>query len=149
MNDKQLEVFVDSIVHYFDTITDDEAAVGTPFLVNSINEHISEFTGVIGISGNHKGSVFFTAPKNMLMYILAQLGIRSTVEDNLLDIVGEVTNTFSGNARKTFGEEFMLSVPIVMKGMSDNIRVSKVVEIYVIPIIWRNLKANLIVNLED
>ncbi len=148
MNDQNLAVFVDGISHYFSTLSDRPAVIGAPFLIQNINDYLLDYTGIIGISGNHKGSVFFSAPKTMLVHLLSALGVISTQEDKLMDLVGELSNTISGNARREFGDEFMLSVPIVLKGKSDAVKISKVVEIYVIPVLWLNLKANLIINLE-
>lgn len=149
MKDAHLEVFVDGVVNYFNTISAKPAQVGTPFLINNINSYLMDFTGIIGISGNQKGSVFFTAPKSLLVHLLRDLGIMSIRDEKLMDLVGEVGNTISGNARREFGDQFLLSVPLVLKGKSDDIAIAKTVEIYVIPIVWRHAKANLIINLES
>ena len=146
MNERNLEVFVDGASRYFGTVTDTEAQVGTPFLIQDVNKYLLDYTGIIGISGNHKGSVFFSAPNSLLTKLIAQIGIITTQEEKLMDLVGEVSNTISGNARREFGDQFMLTVPIVLKGKSESVRVSDVVDIYVIPIHWRNTNANLIIN---
>jgi len=85
----------------------------------------------------------------MLRQLLAAIGILESGEDKMMDLVGEVSNTVSGNARRTFGDQFMLSTPIVLKGKSDSVKVSKVEEVYVIPIVWRQHQANLIISLEE
>lgn len=149
MKQHSLEVFVEGAAHYFNTVTDSEAQIGTPFLIQDINKYLYDYTGIIGISGNHKGSVFFSSPTILLTKLIAQIGILTTQEEKLMDLVGEVSNTIAGNARSEFGDRFMLSVPIVLKGKSDNIRVSDVVNIYVIPINWRTTSANLIINLDE
>jgi len=149
MNNEKLQIFVDGVTNYFETVSTEPATVGTPFLIKNINEYLSDFTGIIGISGNQKGSVFFTAPRPLLVHLLNDLGILSTRDDKLMDLVGEVSNTISGNARREFGDQFLLSVPVVLKGSGDDIAIAKTVDIYVIPIVWRHLKSNLIINLES
>lgn len=149
MNNENLKVFVDGVTNYFETVSNESANVGTPFLISDINKYLMDFTGIIGISGNQKGSVFFTAPRPLLVHLLNDLGILSTLDDKLMDLVGEVSNTVSGNARRQFGDQFLLSVPVVLKGTSDDIAIARSVEIYVIPIVWRHLKSNLIINLES
>ncbi|EGG94094.1 hypothetical protein IMCC1989_305 [gamma proteobacterium IMCC1989] len=149
MNDDNLKMFVEGTSHYFETVTQKPAVIGAPFLIKDINKYLSDYTGVIGISGNYKGSVFFTAPQSMLRQLLAAIGILESGEDKMMDLVGEVSNTVSGNARRTFGDQFMLSTPIVLKGKSDSVKVSKVEEVYVIPIVWRQHQANLIISLEE
>ena len=66
-----------------------------------------------------------------------------------MDLVGEVSNTISGNARMKFGEQFMLSVPVVIQGKSQAVKISNVAQTYVIPLSWKNFKANLIINLQE
>lgn len=149
MKERSLEVFVEGVAHYFNTLTDTPAQIGTPFLTTDINKHLYDYTGIIGISGNHKGSVFFSASTILLTNLISQIGIITTQEEKLMDLVGEVSNTISGNARREFGDQFLLSVPIVMKGKSDNVKVSAAVSIYVIPIVWRDKKANLVINLNE
>ena len=148
MKDESLAVFVDGVSHYFKTLSDKPAVIGAPFLTKDINEHLSDFTGVIGISGNNKGSVFFTAPKRMLTHMISAMGVLSTQDDKLMDLVGEVSNTIAGNARGEFGEQFLLSVPVVIQGKTQTVKISSVAQIYVIPIAWHNAESNLIINLE-
>ena len=149
MKDANLEVFVDGAANYFNTVTDTEAKIGTPFLIQDVNQYLLDYTGIIGISGNHKGSIFFSAPSTLLTKLIAEIGIITTQEDKLMDLVGEVSNTISGNARREFGDQFMLTVPIVLKGKSDDVRVSSITNIYVIPIHWRSTNAHLIINLDE
>ena len=148
MNDASLAVFVDGVSNYFQTLSDKPATVGAPFLTNDINEHQSDFTGIIGISGNRKGSVFFSAPQRMLVHMITALGVLTTQDDKLMDLVGEVSNTIAGNARSEFGEQFLLSVPVVIRGKSESVKISNVAETYVIPIAWHNAKSTLVINLE-
>ena len=65
----------------------------------------------------------------------------------LQDMVGEVANTLSGNARRSFGSNFMISVPVVLMG-GEKIRVPASIKTFVIPIIWRQMRSYLIVCLE-
>ena len=148
INEAHLHVFIDCVVRYFDMVSDFKASVGSPYLISNVGEKLDEYTGIISISGSMKGSIFFTASKAMLAYLLRDLGsFISTEEHKLLDLVGEIGNTISGNARAEFGEQFILSVPLVMKGKSEQLAVSETYQIFVIPIVWKQQKANLIINL--
>jgi len=104
---------------------------------------------VIGITGNHKGSVFFSTTRRLAVHLLSDMGVMTTRDEKLLDLVGEVCNTVSGNARREFGDQFMLSTPVMIQGKSENVRVTDIASIYVIPIVWRDLNANLIINLNE
>jgi len=149
MKDEKLAVFVDALANYFDTTTDSKANIGTPFLIKNINEYLDDFTGIIGITGNHKGSVFYTTPKRMAIQLISSMGLMTTKDSKLMDLVGEVCNTISGNARREFGEDFMLSVPLVLQGKGSDIAVSNVASVYVIPIVWQDSKSHLIINLTE
>lgn len=92
MKEKSLSVFVDGLTNYFNTVSSDKAKVSTPFLIQDINEYLFDFTGIIGISGNHKGSIFFTAPRIMMVKLISEVSAQTTKDEKLLDLVGEVSN---------------------------------------------------------
>lgn len=149
MKAQELAVFVNSISNYFTVTTDETAKVGTPFLSSDIGSYINDFTGVIRITGNYKGSVFFSAPSRMLMHCLRSLGLSTTQDSKLLDLVGEISNTVSGNARSELGEGFLISTPTMIQGTADGHVESELVKNYIIPIEWHMLTANLIVNIRE
>jgi chemotaxis protein CheX len=63
------------------------------------------------------------------------------------DLVGEVANTISGNARRDFGRDFVISVPSVLSGERPEIPQKPGSRSFVIPINWRSHSAKLIVSL--
>lgn len=148
MNDQSLKVFVDCVANYFNTVSSHPAKIGAPFLIQNVNEYLNDYTGIIGISGNQKGSVFFSCSQRALVLLLSELGVLQSNEERLMDLVGEVCNTVAGNARREFGDQFMLTVPVVIKGEAEKVKVAAVTKIYVIPVLWRKMKANLIINFE-
>ena len=106
-----------------------------------------EYTGVIAISGARKGIVYFTAPRGMLTVLLMRMQETDTSEENIMDLVGEVANTISGNARRDFGKtsssRCRRSSRTTRRRSPRRIRAS-----YVIPINWRTHSAKLVVCLE-
>ena len=68
--------------------------------------------------------------------------------ENLCDLVGEITNTLSGNARRDFGQQFQISVPAVLSGRDGKLDYPKTGRPIIIPIEWRNYHARLIVCLQ-
>jgi len=148
MEEKDLKVFIDGAVHYFAQVSGDAARVGTPYLMSTPVAASKGYTGIIGVSGERRGNVYFTAPQVLVKVLLMSLGETETTHENMCDIVGEVANTISGNARKAFGKQFMISTPIVVSGESQNITVSRQVRSYVVPIAWRGYEAGLVISLE-
>lgn len=146
MDEHQLRAFVEIVQHYFEQTSKRGAQIGSPYLADLASLPIFDYTGVIGISGARRGCVYFTAPARMLRNLLLRLGEADVSEANLADLVGEVANTISGNARKTFGADFGISVPVVIKGSDQSIKIPSAIKSYVIPMNWQHDEAALVVG---
>lgn len=149
MKEQKLQIFVDIIKNYFDQFSTEELVVDTPYLLENKQPRIHDYTGVIGISGAQKGVVYFTASRPLLEGILDSMGETDKSEDNYVDLAGEVANTVSGNARKEFGPEFHISVPIVFKGAPQSIILPKDERSFIIPITWQSQAGEIVICLQD
>ena len=148
MIDKNLHIFIDSAVNYFEhTMTQNKAQVGTPYLIDSMDQIKTDYTGCINVSGAYDGFCHFAATDSLLRYLMISLGETDTSDEMMLDAVGEVANTLSGNARESLGKDFIISVPDVVKGQPVNDPVHDDHRIYAIPIRWKSYKAVLAVCL--
>jgi chemotaxis protein CheX len=141
----EIGVFVDGVLHYFGTTVQQVAQCGTPHLALSERPEVADYTGVIRISGKRTGIVAFTAPKSMLAVMLMRMQETDMSHENLCDLVGEIANTLSGNARRDFGHQFQISVPSVLTGRTGQLEYPEDSRPMVIPIAWRNYHARLIV----
>ena len=65
---------------------------------------------------------------------------------NLADLAGEIANTISGNARRMFGHEFIISVPDVITDPHQQIALPANIKSYVIPLSWQQEEAALVVS---
>jgi chemotaxis protein CheX len=139
---------VTGVLHYFGSTVQQVAQCGTPHLALSERPEISDYTGVIQVTGRRAGLVAFTAPKSMLSVMLMRMQETDMSHDNLCDLVGEIANTLSGNARRDFGQQFQISVPSVITGRDGRLEYPKASRPIVIPIEWRNYHARLIVCLQ-
>ena len=149
MSEATLKVFIDSVINYFRATSDGNVKVGTPYLAENAKPTCFGYTGIIGISGPYKGTVYFTAPKILLTHLLMSLGEQDTSNENIMDIVGEVANTLSGNARAEFGQEFMISVPVTISGECNTIKLPNELRSYVIPVYWKAYSAAVVICLES
>ncbi len=149
MSEAVLQVFIDGVIRYFEHTSDKEVNVGTPYLIDNTKPAALDYTGIIGVSGPSKGCVYFTAPKVLLKHLLLSIGENDTSEGNIIDIVGEVANTISGNARREFGKEFMISVPVVVEGYPSAIHLPQNSRSYVIPISWKSYSASVVICLQS
>jgi chemotaxis protein CheX len=145
LKEAEIRTFIDGTTNYFEVAAEQAATVGSPYLVTDGNPGVYEYTGVISITGARTGIVYFTAPRGMLTVLLMRMQETDTSEENIKDLVGEVANTISGNARRDFGKNFHISVPEV----HDTEKVAAPhSRSYVIPINWRTHSAKLVVCLE-
>jgi chemotaxis protein CheX len=147
LKEAEIRTFIEGATHYFETSAQQAASVGSPYLVTDGKPGVYEFTGLIGISGARRGVVYFTAPRGMLAVLLMRMQETDSSEETIMDLVGEVANTISGNARRDFGKNFMISVPTVIARDPDKVTVPHA-RSYVIPINWRTHAAKLVVCLE-
>ncbi|MBL8472654.1 MAG: chemotaxis protein CheX [Rhodocyclaceae bacterium] len=146
MDEAQLRIFVSILQNYFERQTTRAAEVGTPFLGEANALPVFDYTGVIGISGARRGCVYFTAPGDLLRDLLLRVGESNVAEANLADLAGEIANTISGNARRDFGPDFMISVPVVVRGRTQSIQMPRETKAYVIPLRWQKHRAALVVG---
>jgi len=147
LSEAEIRTFIDGATHYFDVAAKQEASVGSPYLVTDGKPGTYDYTGVIAISGARQGLVYFSAPRGMLTVLLMRMQETDTSEENIRDLIGEVANTISGNARKDFGRSFVISVPTVFAKASEKLATPHN-RSFVIPINWRSHSAKLVVCLE-
>ncbi len=146
MTEAELRVFVAIVKHYFEQQTGIAAEIYTPYLAEPNALPVFDYTGVIGISGVRQGCVYFTAPAELLRQVLSRSGETDLSSRNLADLAGEIGNTISGNARRQFGNEFLISVPLVVQGRDQVISLPKAVKAYIIPFCWQTHDASLVVS---
>ena len=143
----EVGVFVAGVLNYFGTTVQQAAQCGTPHLALNERPEMSDYTGIIQVTGRRTGLVAFTAPKSMLSVMLMRMQETDMCQENLCDLVGEIANTLSGNARRDFGHQFQISVPEVLTGRGSALAYPAEGRPIVIPIEWRNYHARLIVCL--
>ena len=147
LDEQDIRAFVYGTTHYFDVAAQQAATVGSPFLVTHGTPELHDYTGVIAVSGRRNGIVYFSAPRGMLTVLLMKMNESNVTHDNLRDLVGEVANTISGNVRRDFGKDFVISVPTVVTGNARPIELPPGCRPVVIPINWRSHAAKLVVCL--
>ena len=152
MEQQQLQVFMESVVEYFNKMTDTPVEVGVPFLKDQAKNVLLGHTGVIGISGKMRGAIYFTADDAFLADLIHRIspGVNGNAE-HLSAMVGELANTIAGNAQKTLGSDYHISIPIVFT--TPDARQKSTLELqaatFVVPLRWHGHNAFLAVGLEE
>ncbi len=148
ISDKDIEVFIDGIKHYFLASTKVGIVVDSPYIIAVDEIAVDGYTGIIGVSGERKGFVLVTASEEMLAELVLSLGEAEATANLIYDVIGELANTVSGNARRSFGAGFMISVPLIVRGQPDRIGSVKDTHGYVIPVRWKNKPFQMVVSLD-
>jgi len=148
MQDTELKIFVDGVANYFSRLGKAPLNIGVPYVKDG-NQFIGEITGVIGLTGKRKGGIFVTCSLAMVdAVILDYTGIEDKSMEGRKDMIGEIANTISGNASDAFGNDFQISVPVVITGKPEGVDLPTRVPTFVVPIEWRGYKAYLVIGVE-
>lgn len=148
LQESDIRAFVDSVCHFFAHTSGEGADVRSAYLAEP-SEMLQgfDFTGIVDVSGNWRGALYFSAPCAMLDKLLEETGVGAEPGfEQQLDLIGEIANVFSGRARKALGHELQISVPRRCRGVT--IRPSGTSRPYVIPLSWRGHPAQVVVDLQ-
>jgi chemotaxis protein CheX len=148
-SDTEVGVFVNSVMHYFETAVQQPAACGIPHLALRRRPELSDYTGIIRISGRSDGVVFFTAARSMLCVMLMCMQDADLSHDHLCALVGEIVNTLSGDAQRNFRHQFSVSALSVVHDRTAPVAYPPDSRPIVIPIAWRSYQARLVVCLDS
>jgi chemotaxis protein CheX len=149
VNETDIRSFVDAVSGYFYQISEEQAEINAAFLVEGeIPATTFDLTGYITLSGSFSGRVYFSAPRVMVTRLLLIMGESDRSEERLLDAVGEIANTISGNARKHFGESMVISVPVTAATEHDWLKSVVSPRSYVILVKWKQYKASVVVDIQ-
>ena len=147
INQSDMQVFIRGASGYFEQLPV-KAEVGMPYL-KDLEIPTLDFSAAIGISGPRRGCVYYTAPHEMTRRLAADFGEIDTSDTLCADMVGEIANIIAGNACEELGASFMISVPVILVGRSQQMRFREGVPTFLIPIFWRGFKSLLVICLED
>jgi len=146
LSEKDIEIFIEAIGGYFKQITKEAASVGVAYLAKNAFP-MNDYTGMIKVSADYEGALYFSAPSAMLRHLLTVMKEPNQSDENLLDAVGEIANTISGNARRYFGENMVISIPEKIAHLPENLDHQARPYAYVIIIKWKHYSASLIVDI--
>ena len=146
MTDSELKVFINAVTHYFTLLTRTPARIRTVYLANGAMP-LFEYTGLITVAGRYHGCVYFSTSGDALRALLVEFREPDRQEANLLDAVGEIANTIAGNARKHFGKDLEISVPVTIRGVPEKIKSAVRTRPFAIHLEWSSHDAVVIIDL--
>jgi len=121
---EHINPFIESTVNVFGTM------LGCPVHRTgvSINDNFTpdyDVTGIIGLSGKASGDVIISFEKQFALSATeALVGEKfDSINDEVVDTIGELTNMIAGNAKSNMAElEMNLALPTVIVGKNHAIR---------------------------
>ena len=141
MKVEKLGILLSSMKAFFLQIDDAPVEMDTPYLNNNKSTIGYDYSGIIKISGPFKGCVYISAPTTMLREVIRVIGEPDSSLTMMKDLLGEMANTISGNARSEFGADFIISPPQIIEGAPIVSYLPKQHNSYIVPFSWRGHKA--------
>lgn len=126
MNVNFINPFLESLLNVLKTMASMELKPGKPNLKKD-NIAKGDVSGLIGMVGYQtKGSLSITFEESLILEIMNNmLGERpSKVNEEVTDLVGEITNMVTGGAKNLLGDkgyDFEMATPIVVSGKDHTI----------------------------
>lgn len=149
INEEDIRVFIDAVSNFFFHVTQEKVEIKTAYLLESnVPSATFDMTSYITLSGSFTGRIYFSAPHGMMSHLLLMMGEQNRSNDQLLDAVGEIANTISGNARKHFGETMQVSVPTTLETKSDWLKTVVSPRSYIILVKWKQYRASVVVDIQ-
>lgn len=126
MNVEFINPFLTSILNVLSTMAMLEATPGKPVIKKGTGAQ-GDVTGLIGMIGDKaKGSLAITFTEPVVLEINRRMlgEAPATIDDSVVDLVGEITNMVCGGAKSALSEkgyEFDLAIPGMISGKGHNV----------------------------
>ena len=135
MKVEYINPFISSAKETFETMMQVELKAENPYLKNNSNARY-DVSGIIGISGDAKGSVTLGFSKKAALKAVSKfMGMEIKIVDaDFSDAVGELVNIIAGNAKKDLADlNVMISLPNVIIGEGHQVESPKGIQTIIIP----------------
>jgi chemotaxis protein CheX len=125
MNVDLINPFLKATINVLKMMAMVDAKPGKPFLKND-PVALGDVSGIIGVTGDTEGSLAVTFTEPCIVSIVSNmLGEQfETINADIKDAVGEITNMISGDARRELGEAGMFleaAIPTVVSGREHSV----------------------------
>lgn len=126
MNVNFINPFLESLLNVISTMANMKLSPGKP-KIKTNNLAKGDVSGLIGMVGPQtKGSLSITFERGLILEIMQNmLGENpGEINDEITDLVGEITNMVTGGAKNILGEKgnnFKMATPVVVAGLGHRI----------------------------
>jgi chemotaxis protein CheX len=124
--EKYIQPFIDTTQNVFKEFVGTEAVVDRPFFVEKDAVADWDISAVIGLTGEARGAVVISMKNSLAIKITDLLtgSTHTTLDDDVVDAIGEIVNIVAGNVKKGLEEAFRLviSLPTIITGKEHSIK---------------------------
>ena len=126
MDVKLINPFINATLSVLETMAFITVTPGKPYVKNQ-NLAVGDITGILGLTGIANGTIAVTFEEKCILTIVSNMfgDPIETLNDEISDAVGELTNMISGQARRELekmGKVFKAAIPSVVTGNNHSIR---------------------------
>ncbi|MDR2211351.1 MAG: chemotaxis protein CheX [Spirochaetaceae bacterium] len=123
--DQYIQPFIEVSKNAFKEIVGAELSADRPYFLPKETGTEGDISGIIGLSGEARGAVVIGMKSSLAMRITDILTgtTHTSVDEEVVDAVGELVNIIAGNAKKGLEEDFRLiiSLPSIVLGQGHQI----------------------------
>ena len=124
--EQYIQPFIDVTKTTFKNFVGADVKVGRPYFKEKNTANEWDISGVIGLSGEARGAVVISMKSALALRITGMLTGKkhSSVDEEVVDAIGETINIISGNAKKGLEETFRLkiSLPTIIEGPGHQVK---------------------------
>jgi chemotaxis protein CheX len=145
--EQDIPLFEKSLHRFFNESIPNSVQIGPPVLGGPGQSHVLDYTGLIAITGTHRGSVFFSTGGEFLDDFIRTFLGADPVEELRHDAVGEIANNIAAGCGEFFGKGYIISEPAVVRS-GEATEISLKFPSHVFQITWQERKAFFVIGLE-
>jgi len=123
--EQYIQPFVDVTTAMFKDMLNIDAIPERPHFAQRNDSHDWDMSAVIGLSGQVKGSVVISMKADLAKRLTGDLigTMPETMDDDVVDAIGELVNIIAGNAKKGLEESYriIIGLPAIVKGKKHQI----------------------------
>ena len=124
--EQYIQPFIDVTKNTFKEFVGAELNVGRPFFQQKETANEWDISGVIGLSGEARGAVVICLKATMAIKLTDMLTNtkHSSIDDEVVDGIGEIINIIAGNVKRELEEAFRLviSLPTIVEGKGHQVK---------------------------
>ncbi len=126
MDVKLVNPFINATINVLETMAFVKVTAGRPY-VKQDNTAVGDVTGVLGLTGVAHGTIAVTFEEKCILKVVSNMfgEEMESLNEDIADAVGELTNMISGQARRELdeiGKVFKAAIPSVITGKNHTIR---------------------------